>query len=119
MRLSVIVTALALCPALLRAETAPDFAHEIRPILSNNCFKCHGPDQDERKGGQEGSGGFRLDTEEGARADLGGIVGLAPGKPEESELIARISTKEATVRVATPIDGTAQKFLKLRVGQLP
>ena len=94
MRFSLITAAL-LFPALLRAETAPDFAHEIRPILSNQCFKCHGPDADERKGGKEGSGGFRLDTEDGARADLGGSVALMPGKPEQSELIARITTKDA------------------------
>ncbi len=89
-----IITAALLFPALLRAETAPDFAHEIRPILSSHCFKCHGPDADERKGGKEGAGGLRLDTEDGARADLGGSVALMPGKPGESELIARITTKE-------------------------
>ncbi len=37
----------------------PDFQREIRPILSNNCFHCHGPDEKERKGGEHG---YRLDT---------------------------------------------------------
>ena len=76
------------------AETAPDFQREIRPILSNTCFKCHGPDGDERKGGKEGSGGLRLDTEEGSRADLGGSAAVVPGQPERSELVARITTAD-------------------------
>ena len=80
MRFILTTTALALYPVFLLGEIAPDFAHEIRPILSNHCFKCHGPDADERKGGKEGSGGLRLDTEEGARADLGGLMALVPGK---------------------------------------
>ena len=76
------------------AEMAPDFQREIRPILSNTCFKCHGPDGEERKGGKEGSGGLRLDTEEGSRADLGGSAAVVPGQPERSELVARISTAD-------------------------
>src|SRR5436853_7487294 len=76
------------------AQTPPDFQREIRPILSNNCYKCHGPDPDERKGGKEGSGGLRLDTEEGSRADLGGNVAVVPGHPEQSELVDRITTTE-------------------------
>jgi hypothetical protein len=61
------------------AETTPDFQRQIAPILSNNCFKCHGPDGKERKGGKEGSGGLRLDTEEGSRTDLGDGVAVVPG----------------------------------------
>ena len=79
---------------LARAETGPDFQREIRPILSNNCYKCHGPDGDERKGGKEGSGGLRLDTEEGSRADLGDAIAVVPGHPEKSALIERIKTAE-------------------------
>ena len=45
-----------------------DFAREIKPILSNNCFYCHGPDPGQRKGGTDG---LRLDTPDGALADLG------------------------------------------------
>ena len=52
--------ALLLTP-LVRAGDAPDFQRDIRPILSNICFKCHGPDERERKGGKEGSGGLRFD----------------------------------------------------------
>ena len=83
-------------PALLLAQQAcaqpqPDFQREIRPILSNNYFYCHGPDEKERKGGEHG---YRLDTAEGAFADLGGYKAIIPGKPEESELFKRITTKD-------------------------
>ena len=77
--------------ALCSAQTPPDFQREIRPILSNNCFFCHGPDEKERKGGEHG---YRLDLAEGAFADLGGYKAIIPGKPEESELFKRITTKD-------------------------
>ena len=82
-------------PALLLVQQAsaqtPDFQREIRPILSNNCFFCHGPDEKERKGGEHG---YRLDLAEGAFADLGGYKAIVPGKPEESELFKRVTTKD-------------------------
>ncbi len=77
--------------ALCSAQTPPDFQREIRPILSNNCFQCHGPDEKERKGGEHG---YRLDTADGAFADLGGYKALLPGKPEDSELFKRVTTKD-------------------------
>lgn len=74
----------------LSAADAPDFSRDVRPILSQHCFKCHGPDDKARKGG------LRLDIRESAmkEAKSGGIA-LVPGKPEQSELVARIfSTDE-------------------------
>jgi hypothetical protein len=74
----------------LSAADTLDFSRDVRPILSQHCFKCHGPDDKARKGG------LRLDLRESAvkEAKSGGIA-LVPGKPGESELITRIfSTDE-------------------------
>lgn len=77
--------------ATVRAETPIDFNRQIKPILSNTCFRCHGPDVDERKGGTDG---LRLDLVEGATADLGGYAAVVPGKPEASEVIKRMTSTD-------------------------
>ena len=76
----------------LSGASAVDFNRDIRPILSDKCFRCHGPDEHERKGGQNG---LRLDLASGAREDLGGgAFAIVPGQPEKSELIARITSTD-------------------------
>jgi hypothetical protein len=88
------------------AESTVSFARDIRPILSNNCFMCHGPDEAERKGGPEGSGGLRLDTAEGAAMDLGGgRRSVEPGRPEASDLMARVTTHVADDLMPPPKSG--------------
>lgn len=72
----------------LRAEDVPTFNRDVRPILSDACFACHGFDAKKRKAD------LRLDTAEGALADLGGYAAVVPGKPEESELWKRIVTTD-------------------------
>ncbi|MED5586366.1 MAG: PSD1 and planctomycete cytochrome C domain-containing protein [Verrucomicrobiota bacterium] len=68
----------------LSRAAGPDFNSDVLPILSNNCFQCHGPDAKARKAE------LRLDLREGATRDLGGYRAVSPGKPEESEIISRI-----------------------------
>lgn len=67
-----------------------EFNRDIRPILSDACFHCHGPDQHTRESG------LRLDVREEAlkEGELGGIA-IVPGKPEESDLIRRIFSTDA------------------------
>ncbi len=80
------------------AETI-DFNRDIRPILSNQCIACHGPDDEERKAG------FRLDTRDGATADLGGYRSIVPGDPDSSEVISRLLTEDDDERMPPPSKG--------------
>ena len=62
------------------------FNRDVRPILSDNCFLCHGFDPSTRKAD------LRLDTPEGLAADLDGFALITPGDPDDSELYLRISS---------------------------
>src|ERR1044072_5747028 len=73
-----------------------DFNRDIRPILSDNCFSCHGPDDKQRKAG------LRLDTKEGAFAGPGVIV---PNDSAGSRLIQRITAKDPDLRMPPPYSG--------------
>lgn len=70
-----------------------EFNRDIRPILSDNCYACHGPDKNQRKGK------LRLDVEEEALADRGGYSALVPGKPAQSELYSRITAEDESQRM--------------------
>ena len=82
----------------LVAEEAPlSFNEDIRPILSDRCFRCHGPDAENQRSE------FRLDTREHATADLGdGFFGIVPGNLEESDLHWRIWDEEEEARMPPP-----------------
>jgi hypothetical protein len=85
------------------ADQAPSFTRDIKGLLSNRCVRCHGPDAGSRHGG--GDGGLRLDTFEGATADLGGHAAIVPGKPDESEIIARITSDDPDLVMPPPDAG--------------
>jgi len=76
-----------------------NFNRDIRPILSDKCFQCHGPDAKKRKGGLRKHGRLRLDTEEGALMDIGGYAALVPGNPDESELYYLVTTEDEDDRM--------------------
>jgi len=81
----------------LAATTPPvSFNREVRPILSNNCYYCHGTDPNHRKGDR------RLDTREGALADIKGVRAVVSGKPSDSDLIARILSTDPDVQMPPP-----------------
>lgn len=65
-------------------EEAINFNRDVRPILSDHCFACHGFDEKTREAS------LRLDVAEGAYADLGGYHAVVAGKPDESELWKRV-----------------------------
>ena len=75
------------------------FNFHIRPILSDKCFKCHGPDPSHRQAG------LRLDIPDSAHAPLKetkGAFALVPGKPAESILYQRISSDDTSYIMPTP-----------------
>ena len=73
-----------------------DFTRDIRPLLSDRCFHCHGPDAEQRQAD------LRLDTQEGALADLGGYGAVVPGDVAASQLIARITSDDPDERMPPP-----------------
>ena len=79
--------------SVLGAE-APSFSQEIRPLLSDRCFHCHGPDEAARKAK------LRLDVESNAHNSV-----IVPGKVSESEFIARILSSDADDRMPPPDSG--------------
>ena len=78
---------LSLVAGSLAVAQTVEFNRDVRPILSDHCFQCHGPDRAKRKGG------FRLDLEEEARK------AIVSGKPTESELHRRITAAEDSERM--------------------
>lgn len=88
--------------SLLLASTparsaGPDFNRDVRPVLSNRCFKCHGPDEEHQEAG------LRLDHREAATAELdSGMTAIVPGNLTASELVARITSDDPDLVMPPP-----------------
>src|ERR1700720_2630338 len=76
-----------------------EFNRDIRPILSDNCYACHGPDKNKRKAD------LRLDTKEGLFAKIDDAFPVVPGKPGESDVYRRITTDDEDDHMP-PLKGT-------------
>lgn len=109
LRLLTLSVIIALCVCVINAcNTTHDnnalpetvsYNFDIRPVLSDKCFACHGPDANKRQAS------LRLDIADSAYAALKetkGAFAIVPGKPEESELYKRISSSDPTYQMPTP-----------------
>ncbi len=93
---SVILLAVLQSNGAARSEPdseAPEFARDIRPILSENCFACHGPDSAARQAG------LRLDTREGLYQKRSGQPLVVAGDPSSSRLFQRINAEHEALRM--------------------
>lgn len=79
-----------------RSSEGPDFNRDIRPILSENCFLCHGQDPEHR------GGDLRLDIREEAVAVRDGIAAIVPGDPANSDIIKRILSQDPDMVMPPP-----------------
>ena len=90
----------AFAPVVVAAEDTVRYRRDILPILSDRCFKCHGPDSATRKAG------LRLDQPDAAKAALdSGATAIVPGKPDESAVVERIMSKDADEMMPPPDSG--------------
>jgi len=97
-----IVVMVLIAQAAARGAEPIVFNRDVRPILSDKCFACHGPDDAKREAG------LRLDLETGATAELAsGATAVVPGKPAASELVSRITNPDPDVVMPPPHLGKA------------
>ena len=104
-------------PCPLWAEQPVDYNRDVRRLLSDRCFRCHGPDAETREAG------LRLDRRESASSELdSGDVAIIAGKPDESQLIARVRSEDEDVRMppvetGPPLEQAEIELLELWIRQ--
>src|SRR5262245_52946547 len=85
-----------LASVALSAAEPVRFGRDVLPILSANCFACHGPDEKHRQAG------LRLDVEADAKAKRRSGLPIAPGEPEKSLILARLTSSDPDVVMPPP-----------------
>jgi hypothetical protein len=99
-----------LCGPTQASPSNVQFNRDVRPILSDNCFTCHGPDTAAQKGG------LRLDLRDLAlKGGKSGDPAIVPGKPDESELLSRITTHDDNDRMPPPKSGKKLSGTQIQV----
>src|SRR5579864_3486445 len=93
---AVLLHVAALSRAAVYAGERVEYNRDIRPILSANCFPCHGPDEKKRKAK------MRLDRKDDALRDRDGYAVIVPGQPDESEVVLRIEADDDTLKMPPP-----------------
>ncbi|MGB8168226.1 MAG: PSD1 and planctomycete cytochrome C domain-containing protein [Chthoniobacteraceae bacterium] len=96
--LSLVIVATAVA-ADLPLPAKIEFNRDVRPILSENCFKCHGFDKKHREGKR------RLDTREGALEEIEDVRAVVPGRLQESEVHVRIHSTDKDEQMPPPDSG--------------
>ena len=92
--LSVLTVFACLASSVSSAADEVSFSRDVLPLLSNNCFKCHGPDEANREAG------LRLDRHEASLAKLeSGHAAIVPGQRAESELFRRLTTTDIDAKM--------------------
>lgn len=92
--LSALLVLTAAARAIADTRTEIDYSRDVRPILAENCYACHGPDAAVREAG------LRLDQYEGATLRLeSGHRAVVPGDPSSSELVRRVTSEDADFRM--------------------
>ena len=106
--LIVAVSVVACSANAFAAEDRVSFNRDIRPILSDNCFQCHGPDEHKRQAG------LRLDLKDVAtKAAESGDIAIVPGKVDASELVKRIVATDADLQMPPP--GSGKKLTRQQI----
>ena len=91
---------LVCCHPAFAAQKDLDFNRDIRPILSDHCYACHGPDENKRKAG------LRLDRLEEALNTLkSGNRAIVPGDAEKSTLVQRLTSRDPDEVMPPPKEG--------------
>ncbi|MFN9853305.1 MAG: PSD1 and planctomycete cytochrome C domain-containing protein [Planctomycetota bacterium] len=95
----VVVVVMILSSIQASGEEPIRFYRDIRPILSDNCFYCHGPDRNKRQAD------LRLDTEAGLHGSDGNAGAIVPGNADASEMVQRILSADPDERMPPPESG--------------